>query len=187
LTVFFGYCCDAYAETASKNHHELVPESNNTIAADDIPFADMPGYIKGGNSFGETIKDEHGKSFTLGDFRGKVVLVAFSTTWCGNCPEVLRSLDDLENKLRKEKINAVKIIPLNVGDEDIEAIKIHYKSNNVQLLDVYHSVSVEAMNGFKSVPLCIVFDIKGNPVWGYAGSGVDFCSDEFINYLKKLL
>ncbi|MDR3179505.1 MAG: TlpA family protein disulfide reductase [Holosporaceae bacterium] len=146
------------------------------------PFANSAGYLKEGIAFDDTIYDANGNPFSLKDFKGKVVIVAFSTTWCPNCPNVLQSLDNLEAK----NIPNLKIIALNVGDEEINEIKIHYKIHNIQLLDVYRSVNNEIMRGIRGVPACLVFDTDGKFVCGYLGK-TNFCSQEFMDFISSLL
>ncbi|MDR2794278.1 MAG: TlpA family protein disulfide reductase [Holosporaceae bacterium] len=146
------------------------------------PFANSSRYLKEGIAFDDTIYNANGNPISLKDFKGKVVLVAFSTTWCPNCPDVLQSLDNLEAK----NIPGLKIIALNVGSEEINEIKIHYKSHNIQLLDVYRSVNGKIMKGIQGVPACLVFDTDGKFVCGYIGK-TDFCSREFMDFIGRLL
>ncbi|GHT90693.1 hypothetical protein FACS1894122_01620 [Alphaproteobacteria bacterium] len=146
------------------------------------PFSDNAGYIKNEISFAETIYDEKGQPFTLANFKGNVVIVAFSATWCHNCPDVLQSLDSLKAK----NIPGLKIVALNVGNEGINEIKIHYKSHDIQLLDVYQSVRPTVMKEIRGVPACLIFDTNGKFVCGYLGRGIDFCSTEFVSFIKSL-
>lgn len=147
------------------------------------PFSDSVGYIKDEISFDETIYDENGMPFTLAKFNGNVVIVAISAMWCHNCPDVLRSLDSLEAK----NIRGLKIVALNVGNEGINEIKVHYKSHDIQLLDIYQSVKPTVMKNIRGVPACLVFDTDGKFVCGYLGRGIDFCSPEFVGFIHDLL
>ncbi|MDR2681847.1 MAG: TlpA family protein disulfide reductase [Holosporaceae bacterium] len=133
--------------------------------------------------FDDIVYDADGNAVSLADCKGKVVIIAFSTTWCPNCPNVLQSLDNLTAK----NIQDLKIIALNVGNEDINEIKIHYKVNNIQLLDIYKSVKNDAMKGIRGVPACLVFNTDGKFVCGYLGKGIDFCSKDFIEFVNQLL
>ncbi|MDR0968017.1 MAG: TlpA family protein disulfide reductase [Holosporaceae bacterium] len=162
---------------ASKPKAERIEE--------DFPFVQDPGYIPGGESFDYEIENENGEKFKIKDLKGNVVIIALFTTWCSNCPSVLQDFDFLVEKLQKTK--NVKIIALNIGDESINALKIYYKSRNVQLLDAYRSVSPEIMRGgvVRGVPACLVFDKNGSPVWGYLGAA-NYNSPKFVNFIKNL-
>ncbi|MDR0678097.1 MAG: TlpA family protein disulfide reductase [Holosporaceae bacterium] len=150
----------------------------------DFPFTEGEGYIPGGIPFKHVIKNEKNELFSMEDPGGKVVILLLFTTWCQNCPVVLRDFDFLVEKFKNQ--NNLKIIALNIGNESINYLKIHYKANNIQFLDVYHSISPEVFKDVPGVPACLLFDKKGNPVWGYLGI-VDYGSPKFIEFMEKLI
>ncbi|MDR1983086.1 MAG: TlpA family protein disulfide reductase [Holosporaceae bacterium] len=149
-----------------------------------LPFAEDEGYIPGGMPFNCTLKNEKGEQFSLADLNGNIIIILLFTTWCHNCPAVLRNFDSLIEKFKNQK--NLKIIALNIGDESLNDLKIHYKANDIQLLDVYHSISPEIFRDIRGVPACFVLDRNGKPVWGYLGA-VDYCSAEFIGFIEKLV
>jgi thiol-disulfide isomerase/thioredoxin len=151
--------------------------------ANSPPFSEKSGFLAEGIPFPPTIEDEHGKEFTPEDFKGKAVIIVFFTTWCPNCPDVLRALDNLQSMLKKEKVNGVEIIALNVGDDGPNELKLHYKTENVQLLKVYRSIPPSTLKGVKGVPACFVYDATGKSVCGYIGGGIPFESEKFIAWL----
>lgn len=157
---------------ATSNYLDSVEQHNN----DTFSFSDIVG-----NSF--TFSNEKGYKFSFSNLKGVVVIIAFSTTWCPNCPTVLKSLDMLKKKLLQQGIYNIGIISLNVGGEDIKAIKNHYAKYNIENLTAYESV--EHVNGIEGVPACFVFDKQGKLVSKYLGWH-DFASDDFIAFLKKL-
>jgi thiol-disulfide isomerase/thioredoxin len=149
------------------------------------PFSADKGFLSNGMSFDYKIKNENGVEFSVGDFKGNVVIIMFFTTWCPSCPVVLKSMDCLVEKFKQEGINNVKIVPLNLGNDSVNRLKIYYKRNDVQLLDVYHSLPSNAMSEIKGVPCCLIFDKTGDPVCGYLGAE-DYLSGEFVEYIKKI-
>jgi peroxiredoxin len=146
----------------------------------------MQEYIDANNDLDIKIINEEGKTTSFKRLQSNIIVVIFFTTWCPGCPLVLKQFDDLLNKIREKDIKNIKIIALNIGDEDINDLKIHYKSNDIQLLDVYQSVDNSITNGIAGVPACLVFNTKGKLVWGYLSGGVDFSSDEFLNNLEAI-
>jgi thiol-disulfide isomerase/thioredoxin len=174
--VFFSY--SAFCELKLPYKPETVDNH--------IPFADNPGYVAGGRPFNWIIKDENGREFSIDNFAGSVVVVAIFTTWCPNCPIVLQGLDTLVDKLGNLGVKNVKVVALNVGDESINSLKIHYKANDIQMLEVYHSISPTVIKDIRGVPACFVFDKRGAPVCGYFGAA-EYGSDEFIEFIKWLL
>ncbi len=159
-----------------------------------FPPTNMQEYIDANKDFDIEIVNEKGKIISLKkrkdnftkNLYGNIVIVIFSTIWCPSCPSVLREFDNLLNKIRKKNIKHIKIIALNIGDADTNRLKIHYKSNDIQLLDVYKSVDNSVTNGIQGVPACLVFNTKNKLVWGYLGGGIDFSSDEFLDSLEAL-
>ncbi len=49
-----------------------------------------------------SLKDLDGKTYTLSDYRGKVILVNFWATWCPPCRREMPSLERLHQKLKGE-------------------------------------------------------------------------------------
>jgi hypothetical protein len=97
-------------------------------------------------------------------------------------------MDSLVEKFAKLGIKNVKILALNIGEESINDLKIHYKARDAQLLDVYDSIPTSALNNvgkIRGVPACLVFNKEGAPVWGYLG-GADYNSPKFINFIRNL-
>jgi hypothetical protein len=74
---------------------------------------------------------------------------------------------------------------LNIGSESVEYLKIYYKGRDIQLLDVYHSLSPRIVTGIAGVPVCFVFDTSGSPVCGHLGAE-NYSSDLFADYIKQL-
>lgn len=61
-----------------------------------------------------TLKDMHGKKFTLSELRGKIVLVNFWATWCGPCRLEMPDLDLIYTHFQSQGL-----VVLSITDEDI--------------------------------------------------------------------
>ncbi|MDR1236390.1 MAG: TlpA family protein disulfide reductase [Holosporaceae bacterium] len=149
------------------------------------PHSVSSSFLPNGMQFNHKIKNENGDEFSIENLEGNVVIIVFFTTWCPSCPTVLENMDYLTEKFREEGIDNVKIIPLNLGNESVDYLKIYYKGSDLQLLNVYHSLPPGAMSAIRGVPCCLIFDKSGTPACGYLGAE-NYRSGEFIEYIKKL-
>ena len=175
-----GFSCEVHGyEWFRKKFLEITNQK-------EYPYKDNWGYIKGGLPFNAIIFDEKGKGHLMEEFKGQVVVMVFGTTWCPNCPSVLQSLDKLVEKLDELKVRNVKAIALNIGNDTLNAVRVHYKAHDIQLLDVYQSIPGKHVRNIRSVPTCLVFDIDGRPIWGCSGGDVDCCSTEFVEFIIRL-
>jgi thiol-disulfide isomerase/thioredoxin len=172
LAVVFSSTSEAYESFFSRG--EAIP-----------PFSFSAGFLPGGKPFAYKIKNEKGKEFSIKDLRGNVVVIMLFTTWCPSCPIVIQYMENLVEKFREKRIDNIKIIALNIGNEPLNLIKVYYKGRDIQLLDAYHSLPSEAMSDIRGVPACLIFDKNGSPVCGHLGVA-DYSSGEFIEYLEKL-
>ena len=163
-------------------------ETKDVSSIKNLPPTNMKEYIDSYNKNLDNMEIvcEAEKVITLEKLRGNIVIIVFSTTWCSNCPNVLQEFDNLLNKVKEKGIADIKIIALNVGEEDVNEIKVHYKMHDIQILDVYKSVDNSVIRGIRGVPACLIFNPQGKLVWGYLGGGIDFSSDSFLSSLNKL-
>ena len=126
--------------------------------------------------------DINQKKINLDDFKGKLVILNFWATWCAPCKEEMPSLDDLQSN---DKLNNLKIFPINIGQEDIIKSKIFFRELNIKNLDIYIDAPITLAKKFslRGVPTTILFNKEGKEFARIMGS-IDFNDEEFINWLK---
>ena len=64
--------------------------------------------------------NEAGNKVNLKDFKSELIILNFWATWCAPCREEMPSLSNLQ-KFKDEK--KLKIIPINIGGENISKSK----------------------------------------------------------------
>ncbi len=127
--------------------------------------------------------DHKNNQFNLKDFKGKLILLNFWATWCAPCKEEMPSL----NRLQVNPIfDTLKVIPINVGRDQIEKSENFYKELKVNNLEIYFDKDIELANKFllRGLPTTIFVNKNGDEfarVIGFA----NFDDIEFINWLKK--
>jgi thiol-disulfide isomerase/thioredoxin len=107
-----------------------------------------------------TLSDLEGKSWSLSELRGKVVLVNFWATWCPPCRKEMPDLDALYQKFRNQGL-----VILAIDDEEVGKIKPYLAEHPVSypiLLDPGR----KANQSFRveGIPKNFVFDREGKLV-----------------------
>jgi peroxiredoxin len=106
-----------------------------------------------------SLKDVNGKSWSLSDMRGSVVLINFWATWCPPCTEELPSLQTLITRTMDEPDFTVVSI-LYRDDAGTAARYMGKMGFNIPLL-LDPDLAVAAMYGVTGVPETYVVDGKG--------------------------
>ena len=127
-------------------------------------------------------KDKNQKDIHLVDYKGKLLILNFWATWCAPCREEMPSLDTLQSDNR---LNNLKIFPINIGQEDLLKSEAFFRELNIQDLEVYFDPEITLAKKFslRGVPTTILFNKKGQEFARILGS-IDFNDEEFINWLK---
>jgi thiol-disulfide isomerase/thioredoxin len=160
----------ALAEEESKQNelgHDL------TILQDAMPAWDF------------TLKDSHGKSYSLKDYRGKVIMLNFWATWCPPCRKEMPSMERLHQKL-KGKDFVVLALDQKEDEDQIFAFtaEIGMDLTIPILFDTDSSVSSDY--GVFGLPTTYLIDKKGNMRFRAVG-GRDFDHPDVEKLIVKLL
>ena len=128
------------------------------------------------------LKDVNGKSFSLRDYGGKVVLLNFWATWCPSCKFEMPSMDAFHKELGDK---GLVVLAVNVR-ESVDEVKAFFQEHRLSfpaLLDedgdVFERFSVW------SLPTTFIIGKKGEllgKVIGYR----DWGSDQTIGVLQRL-
>jgi cytochrome c biogenesis protein CcmG/thiol:disulfide interchange protein DsbE len=118
---------------------------------------------------------------SLHDYRGKIVVLNFWTTWCPPCIEELPSLVQMQKRL------APRVVVLAVStDESERAYKQFLVKYNVDLLTVRDAAANSArLYGATGQPETFIIDGAGTIRRKFVGP-VNWTSREITDYLNKL-
>ena len=130
-----------------------------------------------------TFKDVNNQDINLDDFKNKLIIINFWATWCLPCREEMPLLDLLQSDKR---LNNLKVLPINVGNESRFKSKTFFHKLNIKNLNIYFDPTVDLANKFllRGLPTSILINKKGQEfarIMGY----VDFNDQKFINWLKN--
>jgi len=130
--------------------------------------------------------DAGGKSLTLADFRGQVVLLNVWASWCAPCKEEMPTLAKLQGAYAAQP---VKIVTLSVDkDDDLPKARAMIEANPPLSLyrDPAYRMAFSLQPALKGFPTTIVFDRKGREVARLEGAA-DWSSPQARALVERLL
>ena len=132
---------------------------------------------------GLTFLDAKNKELNLDDYRGNLILLNFWATWCAPCKEEMPSLDLLQ---ANEKLDNLKIFPINVGKDNSEKSIVFFKDLKIKNLNPYFDspTTLAKKFGLRGIPTTILFNKRGEEFARIIGS-TDFSDKKFIEWLSS--
>ncbi len=123
------------------------------------------------------------KIINLKEFENSLIIINFWATWCAPCIEEMPSL----NRLQANPVfNNLKIIPINVGRDNIEKSKNFFKKLKINNLKIYFDNDVELSKKFllRGLPTTVFVNKKGEEFARIIGF-VNFDDNKIIKWLQK--
>ena len=95
------------------------------------------------------------------------------------------SLNEIKNIIEFKDIN---IIPINIGEEEIEKSKKFFEELKIKNLEIFSGPSGDLAKKFKlrGVPTTVILDKQGYEVSRIIGS-IDFKDEKFLNWLRNII
>ena len=126
------------------------------------------------------IKNE---TINLSKFKNSLIVINFWATWCAPCKEEMPSLDRLQTN---PAFNNLKIIPINVGREDIEKSKNFFNKLDINNLEIYFDKNTNLTSKFllRGLPTTILINKNGEEFARILGF-VDFDDKNILKWLKQ--
>jgi thiol-disulfide isomerase/thioredoxin len=112
--------------------------------------------------------DAQGKTRTLKDWQGKVVLLNLWATWCAPCRKEMPGLDRLQAKLGSATFEVVAVSADRTG---IPGAQKFFEQIKVERLGVYADPTIRIHSGLKAIgmPATLLIDAKGREIGRLVG------------------
>ncbi|MDP8223535.1 MAG: TlpA disulfide reductase family protein [Candidatus Lernaella stagnicola] len=115
------------------------------------------------------IKDTQGKTYSLADHQGKVIVMSFWMTWCVPCKQEFPHLKRLYETYKDQGLEVWSITADSPSDlPKVRSIARRYKLTHPVLLDSDSRVN-GMFNKRGDYPLTIVIDQEGKIAWMHIG------------------
>ena len=128
--------------------------------------------------------DGQGRPVSLGDFRGRVVLLNLWATWCAPCVKEMPTIDNLARIVGGEPI---QVIALSVDRGGAATVRPFYERTGVKNLGIYLDSGNKVPRAFsvRGLPTTIVIDRQGREAYRLEGTA-DWDSKANVAMLRAL-
>lgn len=123
-------------------------------------------------------------TFSIDDYRGKLVIIDFWSTWCGACLESLPKMQSLQKQFKKD----LKVVMVNdqegMTDEKLKAFFEKRKATtgfDMQLLTIFADTALKPLFPHQTLPHCAWIDKDGKL------AAITFAEDVNAENIMKML
>ena len=128
-----------------------------------------------------SFKNGEDKNVLLSEYENKLLILNFWATWCEPCKEEMPSLENLQNNTNFKNL---KILPINIGQEDKNSIKKFFLDVKINSFEIFYDSDVKLAKKFslRGIPTSILINKDGYEFAKIIGS-IDFEDPKFVNWL----
>lgn len=129
--------------------------------------------------------DATGRSRTLADFRGKVVLLNVWATWCEPCREEMPTLDRLQARLGGDRF---QVLALSVDQQGAPIARKFYDEVAIKVLPLYVDPTAKAafVLNAPGLPVTLLVDRNGREIGRHLGA-VKWDAPEVVERLQRAM
>ena len=112
-----------------------------------------------------TLRDAEGRTHSLSQYRGRVVVLDFWATWCAPCSKVMPGLEKLHRKYRARGVTVFGLSTFESGDP----VALMKKRNCTYGL-LLKGEEIAPTYGVETLPVIFVVGADGRIVYSHAGA-----------------
>ena len=129
--------------------------------------------------------DDQGHDLSLGDFRGRVVLLNLWATWCVPCRKEMPTLDRLQARLGGKDF---LVIALSIDREGVAPVKRFYQELGLEKLGIYVDPSGKGSRALAipGVPTTLLIDRQGREVARKMGEA-EWDGPEMVSVIERAM
>jgi len=152
-----------------------APPASLKILAPTHPAKPVPSVVFSGAD---------GKLHSLGEFKGRVVLLNLWAPWCAPCVKELPALAALQKAVPEERF---AVVAVDVGRDTVPEAGSFLASHGAGALHTYLDSNTSLFRAFGAygLPLSVLIDAKGREI-ARAEGPADWSAPESVSYLKWL-
>lgn len=129
-----------------------------------------------------SLKDVHGRTVKLSDYKGKVILLNFWATWCGPCKIEIPWFKEFETTYKNK---GFAVLGVAMDDEGWEIVKPYVEQQKINYRTLLGTEQVGNLyGGVESLPTSFVIDREGRIAAVHVGL---VSKSVYVNDLKDLL
>ncbi len=129
-----------------------------------------------------TLKDSNGKSVSLADYKGKVVLLNFWATWCGPCGLEIPWFEEFEQQYKSQ---GFAVLGVSMDDDGWSAVKPYMEEHKMNYRVLLGNDSVSQLyGGLDALPTTFIIDREGNIAYPHVGL---IGKNEYLSEIRSLL
>jgi TonB family protein len=161
----FAFVPPEGAKEVAELRSSTRPAATSRPAATPRPAAPPPPTLVGKDAIAFALKDMDGNRVDLQSLKGKVVLLDFWASWCGQCVAEMPHIERLHRDFKNQGL-----VVLGLNDEDAEVARAFVKNKGytfTTLVDEGREVSMKY--GVSAIPQVFIIDREGKIKWHARG------------------
>ena len=125
--------------------------------------------------------DKNDQKININEYKGNFLILNFWAVWCEPCKEEMPSLQNLQNN---PNFKNLKILPINIGQEDKNSIRKFFSDVNIDAFEIFYDSDVKLAKKFslRGIPTSILINKDGYEFAKVIGS-IDFEDPKFVDWL----